>query len=1139
MARFTSRTFVSRLSRGTFAVALVALAVGCTSAKNDSSSISITLPDFNQTLPNAKAKSQKLSAQGGVAAYSTVRIPTRVMINVTGPGMPPIVKIIERRELVAHLISEKELSFRLDVPRGSGRLIQLLAITADLQKDTSGNELDESGETFFYGDVVRDITSRGDENVDLAVKQVDVGTGGADGVIAGRILDDANSGPTGKLAIKFTPPSRTNAPMVVSQTEIHGGWFEVFALEGAGFSYSLENGSDIFTNVQLKATQPPVYRGAVQSFDQSRAFVSVPQGFVNLYLPQASTPFARREEKPKKYIFGFFGPGASGKKICFNNSNNPSIDDLYTSADITNLTKVGWAGSGAPTATQAGVDAGGSAVAGGLCSDGTYWLDRLSVDISRLRNGHGTLNFRGPFRIFPIASDSDQGIIDVKWNPTNAKYDVKYRFLPGATGEKRVNGVGVFTRVLTTAENNYDRAPYEEDDGIACNKLTDSSFLAQPFSLHSRVPVQGDGSAIQTASLGGFVGNETANQRLQVVLCPYSDSREGYFGGAIDFRGGNYGSGPTVTPRAQLKLSTDSGAKLSLVDDICRAMRISLFDTSNNALPVPSGGALSVNLSWRSFTTGMTASFYSGSTCSAGEIITSTTIPAGASEKIVYFRPEAPGFLTMRAEPTTQIAGYQLDIDENTFGVIPTTAPSVHQLRVDLKVFPRAVVAGQCYPVDFQLETSDHLPTYVTTGTVTGSFAGSLSGTYYSTRDCTGATVGGLTIPMGNHGIRYWFKPHNVGTQQTALDLSAITVTNNASSSGIANIIGTTNISITPAGAVSSLTVRFASTHENFRADGLCKYARVVALSAYGAEVNVTSNRTGTVALTSGGEIYPPASTNCSTGGVNSSRDFVINAGQSGSEWFKVKESAPVLQYMNFAFTGLATMNHSAPILPPSDFSLEMHASNYIVDFCHPVKLRAKRDGAFYGIPVPYSIEGVAVNSGYIYSNASCIGTPKASISLAAGSSLSETFYLKPTSDVSAPEFSHNGLSYLPLYIAQMSAHKTVPRSYTLISFAGDTTGTCRNFTVKIDGMNSAEDDVNIDLKTTVGTLHEGLNCTAAGSPEFVWTISKSQSGDVVKQMSVNTANATGSVQMFIDTGPNRFRNPLYHNPSTYSFVAP
>ncbi len=1127
MARFTSRTFASRSLRTTFAVALLALAVGCTSSKNDSSSISITLPDFNQTLPKAKAQSQnqsqKIAAQGSVAAYETLRIPTRVMINVTGPGMQPIVKIIERRELMAHLISEKDLSFRLDVPRGSGRLIQLLAITSDIERDNSGNELDESGETFFYGDAVRDITSRTEEAVDLSVKQVDVGTGGADGVIAGRILDDANSGPTGKLAVKFTPPSRTNAPMVVSQTEIHGGWFEVFALEGAGFSYSLENGSDIFTNVQLKASQPPVYRGAVQSFDQSRVFVSVPSAFKNLYLPQAQTPFARREAKPKKFIFGFFGPGASGKKVCYNNATTPTIDDLYVSSDITNLTKVGWAGTGLPTLALAGVDTGGSAATGGLCGDGTYWNDRLAIDVSRLDNGHGTLNFRGAFRIFPITSATDQGIIDVKWNASNAKYDLKYQFLPGATGEKRVNGVGVFTRVLTSVETNQDRAPYEEDDGIACNKLTDSSYLAQPFSLHSRIPVQGDGSAIQTASLGGFVGNELANQRLQVVLCPYSDSREGYFSGAIDFRGGNSGGPTNSVPRAQLKIAAVSGGAFTLIDDVCREVKISVKDSTGAAVNIPAGSDLSVDLGWKSSTTGMTAAFYPSSSCGTGQQIDSTSILIGTSEATVYFKPEAPGLVQLRAEPSSVLTGLQVEFDEQGFGIVPASAPPIHRVRVDVNFQPRAMVSGQCYPVDYKLEGSTGFPTLASNGAVTATFTG-VSGQYFTTRNCTGTTASVMTIPLGNHASRYFFKPAATATPATGLELSVSGAADHSTGTptAIATVVSSGDISLSPAGQIAQLGIRFAGTWETYKADYSCQSARVVALSTYGAEVNLTSAQSGTVAINSGGKIYP-SNSNCASGGVNTSRDFQIQSGEAFSEWFLVKNEAA--NSMIFALTGPSTNTYLVPAAAPGNVNLELvDATNYVKNFCHPVKFRAKKDTNDFALPAAYSITNVALNNGALYSNSSC-STTSSTIQFAAGTAESSTMYLQPTFS-SAPSFTSNNGTNFGSPSVQINAPTSAPQYYGTATYtAGSYTGNCYNFDVHIPGLSSAPVLMIFDLLASAGDiLHEGYGCSSMStSNKHSYQILRSGSSAAGKQMSVQRNGVSGVVYINVEPGPNRF----------------
>lgn len=95
---------------------------GCT-RKQESSSITVAMPDWNKLTSSKQSKS--------VGALATVTVVSRVMINVSGPDIQnQIVYIWELNDNYqgSGSIPTPPAEHTLTVPRGSNRLIQVLAI---------------------------------------------------------------------------------------------------------------------------------------------------------------------------------------------------------------------------------------------------------------------------------------------------------------------------------------------------------------------------------------------------------------------------------------------------------------------------------------------------------------------------------------------------------------------------------------------------------------------------------------------------------------------------------------------------------------------------------------------------------------------------------------------------------------------------------------------------------------------------------------------------------------------------------------------------------------------------------------------------------------------------------------------------
>lgn len=261
----------------------------CTRAvKEDLAKVSIALPSTLSSGPSA-------------AGAANLEI-AHVAINATGAGIAaPIVYSWDSCH-DCQSPPPPPTSFTLDVPSGTARLIQILAV----YKDTATEQM-----VFYYGDSTSDLKTA-EVTLDIAI--LPVGQGAiTSGRASGRYLSTATSGPTGIIDIKYSPGNGKPA-LILERGAIVNGWFNLFMLSGASLQYVLRNTGEMLWGQEMSfesaAMNPAESSGAY--FDQRvRAYLPVHirvdqrDGVINYYPQEAET-----------FVWGYWGPGAVGKKVC-------------------------------------------------------------------------------------------------------------------------------------------------------------------------------------------------------------------------------------------------------------------------------------------------------------------------------------------------------------------------------------------------------------------------------------------------------------------------------------------------------------------------------------------------------------------------------------------------------------------------------------------------------------------------------------------------------------------------------------------------------------------------------------------------------------------------------------------------------
>lgn len=643
------------IDRIAIAFSLIILsAFGC-AKKPEGAAVRVQMPDWSEL----KAKAAETIANKGqeesqAVIANAVVIIDRVMINITGPGMPgPAITIWEQDHDSDESV-EPPAEFALDVPKGSNRLVQVLIIVKESQTSDSS--------VFYYGDQLKNV-STGVEPVAITVNRSGSGLE-IDGRIKGRYIEADGTGPTGFIDLYFTPPNGS-PQMIVDSEYAFGGWFQEYGTRGIQFSYRFRGGPVLAENLDIESPSWPLGQALLR--------YHVP---VN-YRPNGNT---RRTDSESIGVVGFFGPGASGKAICYQ-SGSESIANMYVSPSPGNQTLLQWGGQTQSTAVS-GVNNGGISHSTPACPDGfnSLWSDHLVFDHRQLSSGEPPF-FSGPFRHWSGGNFS--GIL--KGERVGTDVTVTWKYLPGVVGAEGISGVGVFERIISSAPSNS-----RDIDTVACENISSLGF-----SEVKRV----DG-ATESVTIAGVTPAIFDAGRYQIALCPYRTGHSGYMPSGIQikrFASASLSGGPAtqlvVHPAGQSP--TTSVTRFASAQNSCLPMVIEFLDTNGNiANRSGASGAIQATV-----VSPANVELYPTELC-GGSSVNSLIVPMTNGRSFAYYKP-LPASSTFDITVTdTSVGGVALST--TTYHGIKVSAPAPSQIRA---IVPSSIRAHHdCAAITLQAE---------------------------------------------------------------------------------------------------------------------------------------------------------------------------------------------------------------------------------------------------------------------------------------------------------------------------------------------------------------------------------------------------------------------------------------------------
>lgn len=245
------------------------------------------------------------SRSGAVSGQGVKRLEFAV-VNVRGSG-PPIV--VQKHFDDSGPADTDKFTLEIpDVPTGSV-LVQFFGVYRDPGQPS----------TYTYGDANATVTT-GDTPVNITATAL--GTFSREGRVAGRYFDASGAhGPTGQMAMLFTPPGRP--PITLQYAPIVDGYFNLIAVDGVPMDYVLGTNT-LFPTVKLVSGELYV-GGTKQNLGPKLAQFSRPAS--------VSLQDGNAKPRPPTDIFtGFFaasGVDLSASRVCYANDINETQPGAY------------------------------------------------------------------------------------------------------------------------------------------------------------------------------------------------------------------------------------------------------------------------------------------------------------------------------------------------------------------------------------------------------------------------------------------------------------------------------------------------------------------------------------------------------------------------------------------------------------------------------------------------------------------------------------------------------------------------------------------------------------------------------------------------------------------------------------------
>lgn len=937
-----------------FAIALGLGQNACTNKDSSTtSSIKFSLPN----LGSQKTFSDKIHSSAQAMTVTTAV--QRVMINVTGPNIgQPIVFIWEPPRNTTTITTAPEY-FSLDVPKGDGRLIQVLIATSDR---TSGVQTDghDNNMSLYYGDATVSLLNSS-ETADITLTQVATAVSG-DARLVGRYFNSDGSGPTGMVDMLFHPPNGSPG-MIVDSNEVFAGWFDFFLVNfsGAQLSYRHRIQGDLFTKTYV--TDPNL---AVSS---SRIKATRSGGYYNYYQSGTSTVVGRGQAGPRTIIGGFFGPGASGavtRTVKFF-SGSTNFSGLYSTATTTDTTKQSFSGSsvtgGSGQAAQSAVNCDGSSE--------TLGVNCLPFSISSLESDASSFLVKGPFL---GAYDSNTTYVGYSYNSTTQGLDVKWKMAPGTANAVTVPTVKVFMQMYSTNSGGGDHTT------MPC----DQHLMSRGYSLAgTATTVQ---SSENTLTITNVPQSAWDSYQVQIALCPVDGAGKAYSSYASMRRFGGYGGGSGPFREIRMTMSSNN-----VTVGACSAPITLTYYEDGVAVPVSPALTVNLNMWGPSNQNGVVqGSYYSDSTCTTPSLITSTSIPAGSSSTTVRMKLNQNSIYDIQAT-INGMMGQGMRV-----AAVNSGTPS--NLKVELansaKIATQPFAAGQCYPLQFTFTDANfnQLIANTTAASITPTDSSGTPGSFYTDPSCTTALSGTLNFAASTEAFKQvYFKPSNatgtyvIGASGASETVSALSY-NNA-----ANTI--TNIKIRQNwvnGDPNSLLY----------ASGGCFEAWAQPLASNGAKLKVPAYTQAT--LSSTGNLQFASDSTCSNLVLSKtvSLDPYGWDGASSRFWLKVNSGAttPTSGTIQAVLQSPALTESTTFYLQPNSIAFSGPLQNILMpDYCHAITVTPKLDGNSITLPSGVPLAMWLNNSNIsFYDNSSCVNpVPMNMVFANGGAAATATFYAK------------------------------------------------------------------------------------------------------------------------------------------------
>ena len=736
--RYQVKMFKNLCGLKIFALPLVTLVIfvfGCarpTDETKKSLNISIAVPG------NALQLSNALSGKMSIASLANSEL-IHVSISITAADIPQgFHQIWESCRNCFGTLPPPPTQFAMQspIPSGKARLTQLFAAYRD---SSTGQTL------FYYGEQTQDFDKETVVvYVPLAQLNSETGNPIVEGRVAGRYLTGTDSGPTGRVAMKYVPPGINKQAMLVGHEEIINGWFNFFMPSGVSFSYTVEKTDEVLWGGPVSTDSTAIQPANSSSPQRLRTYFPVHKR----YDMGLSTYF---DEDAKTITWGYYGlsTAISTKYVC--SSGTPaSLTKMYKYVAVSPPVLTLDRGSTPPTYAA----------------------------ISSLINPLSTYHMYGGFNGTDMSSscnsytDNSANLFSQFLKVTPNMYDGSGNDQAGGFRGPFILGAG------NSIFNIYDSGGFK---GITANLLPNVSSIYSSFQVFKRLNTantnaylelpnckkiaSGDMGFVTASSIVNVAGGATIDiltnitpaevtNGVSAVICPvYSANGQLADEGGIYLDPRSFGFGVNL---GNIMINSAPNAS----DDYCYSMSVGRTGSIANSVVVN----LSTNLANPSI-----AKFYSSSSSCENDVSPLTpaevTIPGGSSQTTVYFR-----------RPT--ISGQQAILTSSFSASITASAPQYNVGVKNFMIHPKVTGAqfslggstnftmSECKELIFTYLNSQPTPQMETTSRVVIFQTSSVTVNFYADNTCT-TQIGtsptfNYNAPVNQSTFSIYFKATNV-----------------------------------------------------------------------------------------------------------------------------------------------------------------------------------------------------------------------------------------------------------------------------------------------------------------------------------------------------------------------------------------